>query len=241
MNKQDLRTNYVGKIYHIMREHDDYNMNIQYILYKKIDNHDLMFKAVSYNRDNPDEIIGITNIEGYEQYRSIPEWDYNVDSYLFEDLSDGFKILYMPLDIHYGLWQYINEDRSGIECQSGLQRYLKYCKEEGINANIISHVLSHSIDDVMDLYRKENYEYQIIAETTCNNHAIVLGYKKDASSEYATWSTTINRKNGYILGHYFTKYKDAMDDYKDRCLDMMNKEVALAKKKCKPQRDNNIR
>lgn len=181
MNKLDLITDYIGRIKEIMRDHNDYNMEIQYILYKYSDNQDLLFKAVSYNRDNPDEIIGITNIQGYEQYRSIPEWDYNVDGYLFEDLSDDFKILYMPLSIHYGVWQCINEDRSNIECQSGLQRYLQYCKEEGINANIISDVLSHNVDDVMDLYREENCGYQIIAETTCNDQAIVLGYKKGCS------------------------------------------------------------
>lgn len=238
MNKLDLMTDYISRIKEIMSDHNDYNMEIQYILYKYSDNQDLLFKAVSYNRDNPDEIIGITNIEGYEQYRSIPEWDYNIDSYLFEDLSDDFKILYMPLSIHYGVWQCINEDRSDIECQSGLQRYLQYCKEEGINANIISDVLSYNVDDVMDLYREENYGYQIIAETTCNDQAIILGYKKGAPSEYVTWSTTSNRKRGYGLGHYFTHYKYAMEDYKKRCLSMMNKEVIKVKKKCDPQKNN---
>lgn len=241
MNKLDLTASYIGRIQDTMREHNDFNMDIQYILYKKSDNDDLQFIAVCSNHDNLDEMIGITNIEGYEQYYSIPEWDYNVDTYVFENLSDDFKILYMPLSIHYGVWQCINEDWSDIECQSGLQRYLQYCKEEGINANIISHVLPHNVDDVMDLYREENCGYQIIAETTCNEQTIVLGYKKGASSEYVTWSTNSNRKGEYLSGHYFTKYKPAMNDFKERCFDIMNKEVIKIKKKCEPQRNNNIR
>ncbi|WP_028044426.1 hypothetical protein [Candidatus Stoquefichus massiliensis] len=240
MNKLDL-SDYIGKIHRIMRDHNDYDMEIQYILYRKSYNQDLQFKAVCFNSDDPNEIIGITNIEGYEKYYSIPDWDYNVDTYLFEDLSNDFEILYISLNTHYGIWQFVNEAHDDIECEDGLQKYLCYCKQEGINADILSRIIPHKVDDIMDLYREENCGYQIIAETTCNEQTIVLGYKKGASSEYVTWSTNSNRKGEYLSGHYFTKYKPAMNDFKERCFDIMNKEVIKIKKKCEPQRNNNIR
>lgn len=45
------------------------------------------------------------NIEEFEDgYFEIPEWDYSVDSYLFDDLENGYEIIYMPLDYHYAVW-----------------------------------------------------------------------------------------------------------------------------------------
>lgn len=227
MKERQLSDIYVEKIYQIMRNHKDYNMEIQYILYKKEShNQELQFKAVCISRDEPDDVLGITNIKGFEPYHPIPEWDYNIDTYLFQDLKDGFDILYMPLYIHRVIWMDVHDFRNDIDCVDGLQRYLAYCQKEGINASILEHVMSGKVNNIMDLYNEENSGYKIIAETTCNEAAVVLGYKKDALSEYVTWDTTKDRKGGYLSGHYFTKYKYAVEDYKARCIDTMNKQIS---------------
>ena len=51
-----------------------------------------------------------TKENGYENgYMNVPEWDFNFDSYLFEELQKGYEVGYMSDECHYGVWQTIDE------------------------------------------------------------------------------------------------------------------------------------
>ena len=109
------------------------------------------------------------NIEGFEDgYFEIPEWDYNVDSYLFDDLENGYDIIYMPLDYHYGIWCCINEQQAEIEHVEGMQKYFQYCKNHHITQDILMNLGDYAKDvpDVMKLYQETNAGYLIIDEFT---------------------------------------------------------------------------
>lgn len=236
MNKINLKRKYYSEIHSIMRENEDYNMEIQEILYREVQGKEPEIKAIAYNKDCPDEAVCIKiNMEGYEQYSSVPEWDYNIDTYLFQDLADGFKILYMPIETHQGIWPQIDDFRYEIDCIEGFQKYLGYCKEENINVELLSRYPPFHIKDIMDMYNEVNIGYKIISEMSCGENTIVLGCKKDNDLKYVTWSTTPERKFGYNLGHYFTDFKSAFKDYKARCFNMMEKQLLIQKQKCKPR------
>lgn len=236
MSNESLVSKYYTEIHSIMRHNGDYNMAIQEILYREIQGKEPEIKAIAYNKDCPDEAVCIKiNMEKSEKYLPIPEWDYSLDTYFLQDLSDGFKILYMPYEIHHAIWSQIDELRCEIDCTDGLQQYLSYCQQKKINVDILSRFAPFHVNNIMDLYNEENAGYKIINEMTCGESVIVLGYNKRDPQKYVTWRTTPERNNGYDIGHYYTDFKSAFKDYKTRCFNMMERQLSIQKQKCKPK------
>lgn len=165
--------------------------------------------------------------EGYA--RSTPEWDYNIETDLFEHLENDFDIIYMPIDEHYGVWCNIDSWRYEIEHMKGLQKYLSYCRKNDITSERIDNSLDNKVD-VMDLYQEENQGYKIINSITCGKHAVVLGYKANSYTPYVTWRKKDYKVDSYDLGHYFDDYKKAYKDFETRCHDMMDNQLANEKK-----------
>lgn len=158
------------------------------------------------------------NIEGFEDgYFEIPEWDYSVDSYLFDDLENGYEIIYMPLDYHYAVWCCIEELLGEIEHMTGMQTYLKYCKDHHISYEVLSQLGRYACDvpDVIELYQEINERCPIIDEFTAGGRSIVLACKP-TTKEYVTWRTTPTRRRGYDNGHYFRNFHQAYEDFKER-------------------------
>lgn len=181
------------------------------------------------------------NIEGFEDgYFEIPEWDYNVDSYLFDDLENGYDIIYMPFDYHYGIWCCINEQHDEINHVEGMQKYLQYCKNHHITQEVLMSLGDYTKDvpDVMKLYQETNAGYLIIDEFTAGKSSIVLGHKP-STNEYVTWRTTSTRKRGYDMGHYFKNFQQAYDDFKKRSHDILNEHFIEQKNRVKPEKKNN--
>lgn len=179
------------------------------------------------------------NIEGFEDgYFEIPEWDYSVDSYLFDDLENGYEIIYMPLDYHYGIWCCIDEQRYEIDHHDGLQQYLKYCKDHHITHDILLSLGSYAKDvpDVMPLYHETNAGCSIIDEFSAGKRSVVLAYKS-ATKEYVTWRTTPTRKRGFDNGHYFSSFHQAYEDFKERSHDVLNAHLNDQKHKIRPERE----
>ena len=104
------------------------NKNVDYILVNPETK-----ETITLASDGVEEIIQFapytTNENGYENgYMNVPEWDFNFDTYLFEELQKGYEIGYMSDDCHYGVWQIIDEwYPEDIENKEGVQKYLKYC------------------------------------------------------------------------------------------------------------------
>lgn len=225
----------------ILRDNNDTNKQISYILGRKKTDGTIAAKAIAYDTDDPEDLVQLTiNENGMLSYSYLPQWDYNIEDYFFDELEQGYEIIYMPLSEHYGMWASIDMDKDEIEHVDGLQKYLSYCQQNEITSQTIS-LLGLKDIDIMSLYQEKNHGYEIVTEMNCNNESIVLGHNKKAVQPYVTWRTTRNRKYGYNSGHYFKEFKDAHEDFRERCFDMMNKQVAREKKKCEPKKNSNIR
>ncbi len=220
----------------ILRETEKYNFDILYIITKK--EHDKrQYIAYAFSLDDPEDMLSIhVNSDGSYDTFSIAYWDFNIDDYLLESLENGYEIDYMPLVEHYDVWWCIDQWREDISHKEGLQNYLSYCQVNGIGKHEIDLMQLESID-IMDLHVEKNYNYQIIASTTIGNNTIVLGYnaKKD---EYVTWATTPTRKYGYDIGHYFSNYRGAFKDYRQRCTDMLDRHLQIVRNNTKPKEKN---
>ena len=165
------------------------NYVISYALKK-----DDTLKFLAYDRINQESIIEVV-IGKKTEFNIVQDWDFNIDDYLFYDLENGYSLVYMQYE--------------------GMQQYLKYCKENGINKDLIKSLGLFEFD-VMSLYVEKNINYVIIDEFTVNDQSIVLGHNKDSMSPYVTWKTDKTRSRGYDLGHYFIEYEDAVKDFISR-------------------------
>lgn len=227
---------FINNSYLILRDKEEFDMVISQVLSFKNGDGTTGFQAIAVSQSNLDEIRCIReNIQGKSEYMKILEWDYNIEDYLLDDLENGFEIEYMTIDEHCGIWYTIDNWRDDIFHVEGLQKYLYYCQQNEITAQVISLYSSdHNHINISDLYQETNGPYKIIAETSIGSRTIVLGHSSISPSPYVTWDTTPNRKHGYYAGHYFSSYTDAFKDYKERCQVIMSKHLEFERNKTKP-------
>lgn len=102
-----------------------------------------------------DEMIGFNPFE--KEIHSIPDWAYNFDDDLFEELEWNKEIIYMTSDVHYSIWNDISSYYpEEFEHKEGVQEYLKYCKRNGIDKEYIQKENPNvQIDDVMKYLQNE--------------------------------------------------------------------------------------
>lgn len=133
---------------------ENQNKIIDYILYSK-DKDDMYIVA----SDGIEEMLefnpyGIN--ENKNNFFQVPEWDFNFDDYIFSHLQDGYDISFMRDEVHYGIWNGLNDlYPEDINFKKGVQKYLKYCKENNITKQYIDEKVRLGTPDVMK-YLDEN-------------------------------------------------------------------------------------
>ena len=160
------------------------------------------------------------------KYKEIINVDdsYSIDKDLFKHLENDYEIHYMPIEQHHVIWNSLTDDLKDISCREGLNRYIFYCKENGITAKSIYSLTGYPVPDIYPLFKEINAGFTVIEQMSFGGTAIVLGEKNGPyGKEYVTWRTTPSRKGGYDIGHYFTSKKEAYSDYKIRCMNMVEK------------------
>lgn len=223
------------------REHDEKDMKINYILSKKGDTLSPFYLCIASSKLDPDEIRCITLSEDKNvAYQNVPDWDFNIDDYLLSDLEDGYQIEYIPLEEHYNIWCAVKEWKDDIQHQDGLYSYLDHCKKSGITPEVIS-LLGLENVDIMNLYQERNGNYKIIGETKVGDQSVVIAHNPKAPSPFVTWRTTPSRIRGFDIGHYHSRFKDAYEDYKKRCNEMMEDHLNIQYREIKPKNKEHVR
>lgn len=228
-----VKETYLSETHRMLVENGYGDYVLDYILTKKNEHGTIDFQGYATSREDPDEMISCLYTDGRKECQYVPEWDFNVDDYLFESLENGHEISYMSLECHYNIWCSVDENREELNHLDGLQKYLSYCQKNNITPETIANITGHFVN-IMDLYKENNCGYDIIASTAIAHSAIVLGYNK-RKDEYVTWITSPNRKNGYDMGVYRSNYKEAFKNYEARCHVMLEKHLIFEKNKTKPK------
>lgn len=222
-------------------EHDEKDMKINYILSKKGDSQSPFYLCLASSKLDPDEIRCITLSEDKNvAYQNVPAWDFNIDDYLLSDLEDGYQIEYILLEEHYNIWCAVKEWKDDIQHQDGLYSYLDHCKKNGITPEVIS-LLGFENVDIMNLYQERNGNYKIIGETKVGDQSVVIAHNPKAPSPFVTWRTTPSRIIGFDIGHYHSRFKDAYEDYKKRCNEMMEDHLNIQYREIKPKNKEHVR
>lgn len=149
--KEDIIEQTKNEISKLLKDNEEYeDYSIQYILVDK-ENPKSSF-AIAFNAD---EIIKV-DIISYE-ISSVAEWAYNVDQDIFEELENNKKIGYMSMDSHFNIWETINQwYPEDIEHKKGMQKYLKYCKDNKVTKEVIEKEVKLDLSiDAMKFYEKD--------------------------------------------------------------------------------------
>ena len=152
----------------IKNDEEHQNKKVDYILYNKETQETNTLASDPYG----EEAIEFTpnTKDSKEGYWYVPEWDYNFDYYIYNLLEENWEIGYMSSEVHYSIWNSINElYPEDIDYKEGVQKYLKYCKENNISKEYLDKQMENEIPnvntpDIMkyldDLEVSDTFEYK---------------------------------------------------------------------------------
>lgn len=141
----------LDKVYEVLQNEEYKDFELTYVLKVK-DECQNCYAVAMYE----DEIIGFNPFE--KEIQSLPEWDFNIDGYLFQELECNREIIYVSPDFNYTIWyeitKYYPEE---FEHKEGIQKYLKYCKENKIDIKKIKELGdADDIDNIMKYLKDKN-------------------------------------------------------------------------------------
>ncbi len=172
------------------------------------------FDTISIVSDGQEKILEFTpftkNME--TGYSHVPEWDYNLDDYLFKRLEEGYQIGYMSEKTHDNVWDTLQEYfPSDIEHINGVQLYLQYCIDNGTllaqRKNLKdyeTHIKQDGIsfdDNKILLFKGNRGEQPVALIKWAEEYVIAIDYTIDKSKIY--WSR----------GYYYSDVEKAKEDF----------------------------
>ena len=111
------------------------------------------------------------------------------------------EIVYMTLNTHGGIWNYIEENIYDINYSYGLEQYLKYCKERNITKSFIDDKMKLDVPDVMKYYKNREVKVLGMWETdygdiACN--ALLLENNQKVANIIETYDTDKQKIVGQV-------------------------------------------
>lgn len=204
----------------LMRKEEFTNAKIEYVL---------------VNKQNTKNSIALINDREQDLYEVILkdneinpalDWAYNVDDDVFAHLENEYEIGFMSLEFHSGIWNQVEDiGIEQFEHKLGLQKYLKYCRDNGIDKKTICEKLNINLSDIMPYYNEktdfikiENGQVQIPQdkyqkESEVNYIAFCLGY--DLLNEKLSRSETNECDRVYDFCNYLAGKFVETDYYKN--------------------------
>lgn len=148
--------NIMYEVNQLARNKEITNAKIEYVLVNKED----IKKSITLISDDSQELYEV--ILKDNEINPALDWCYNVDDDFFAHLENEYEIGFMSLDSHFNIWCHI--EAMGIDEFShklGLQKYLRYCKDNNIDKNIIEKSVNSTITDIMQYYNEKTDYMQI--------------------------------------------------------------------------------
>lgn len=106
-----------------------------------------------------DQLISFNPLENDGDTKIVWDWAFSFDGDLFLYLERGYELAGMTVETHCLVWEEIEEHHSdGSICsQRGMQKYLNYCKRNGVTVELLQKEWQYGGMDVMKLYDKSAF------------------------------------------------------------------------------------
>lgn len=123
------------------------------------ENYGLLYVLAKGKYHHAEDVIAVAGYEDvaiqfhpFADGSEIDLWGFNFERDLFEPLQAGYEIAGMTLDCHAAVWYTIEDWHEGIESGKGMQKYLGYCKKNGITKEKLEKEVGYSGMDAMAVY-----------------------------------------------------------------------------------------
>ena len=206
----------------LLNKHEEYeNCDICYLLTNKED----IKNSIAVVCDKYGELYEVRLKD--KEINELMDWSYNVDEDIFELLENEYEIGFMSIEFHSSVWAGIED--IGIdeyEHKLGLQKYLKYCKDNGITKEAIEKEMDREMPDIMQYFEQktdyiqiENGQVQMPKEmykkeNEVNYITFCLGY--DLLNEMFEKSETSECDRVYDFCNYLARKFIETDYYKNK-------------------------
>ena len=156
--------NFIGDCYELMHDLvEHHGKEVQMVLINKKDEEESL--AYAYGKEEESLIEIRPHTKEKEAVWSIPEWDFNFDNYFFELIENDYEIGMITPEMHNDIWNSLRElFPTELNNLDGVQKYLKYCKDNGITKDYLDKKLKINVDDVMQYLDMEPLEINDVVE-----------------------------------------------------------------------------
>lgn len=135
---------------------------------RRKDNYEVMYVIARHKYPTEKDVVAVAGFDDVViSFRPLmneddifASWRNEFDSHLFEYLGNGYELVEMSKECHCEVWYCIEDGYDHIENTKGMQKYLAYCKRNGVTKELLQEKVSYDGMDVMELYVKEVPEKQ---------------------------------------------------------------------------------
>lgn len=218
--EKEIIDNVIHKIIQLAREKGFHDFKIEHILINKED----IKSSIAVISDKNQEIYEVM-LKNNEIYPAL-DWNYSTDDDIFKHLENEYEIGFMSLEFHSGIWSSVEDiGIEEFEHKLGMQKYLKYCKDNNIDKKAIDEKINTDVPDIMKYYNEktdyikiEDGQVQIPQEkykreSEVNYIAFCLGY--DLLNDRLSQSEVNECDRVYDFCHYLANKFVETDYYKN--------------------------
>jgi hypothetical protein len=214
MNLTDRKEKY-DRVKNILKNSDFKDATINTVLYKKIDQDELIDMSICFENERLSNIFIDNPIIVSSQ---ISEIDKQAVIDLISSLENGFEACYLSLEMHIVIHKVFENNSEIFKNQmDGIYRYLEYCKETSINNTVLDNLTFYNYCDLFHMYYEDCFRgYEIITSTIFNNDKLLLGF-----NEKLGYMIAVLDKDTFVLKEMkqHRYFDSAVNDYKNRYYD----------------------
>lgn len=118
----------------------------------------------------------VTSSIHYDSKSTIDEC---MEGYVLFCLNNNYKISFLSMPMHISIWEYIETYCDQLQfIIEGVKEYLKYCKEIGIQKEIIDYYGDTKHEDLYAIFLNNTFnEYNILLKQDIGDSYLILGYQ----------------------------------------------------------------
>ncbi len=129
------------------------------------ENYQVDYLCIKGSKSTPEDVLAYANCMDemlcfhplQEDSRPVcmTDWQYGLDDDLFAHLEDGYTLAYMTWEVHGFVWDEISQYHQYFGHPAGLQKFLEFCKRNGVTRERLEKECSYEGWDILTLYDRQ--------------------------------------------------------------------------------------
>ncbi|MCR0507560.1 hypothetical protein MKC86_08230 [[Clostridium] innocuum] len=159
-----------------------------------------------------------------------------LEYYILNLMNEGYTLGHMEFIFHTKMWEFIDEFIDDVnKLDKGLYAYLSYCKETGINYDILKyHAELSSFEDLLIYFYQKVYKGDtVILYQPIINQFLLLNVCYDENDGHYYKVLLLNSKHEIIEKNCYSKLESAINDFNNKFYDLKIEEHRKCDKQIK--------